>query len=99
MSEEDAMMCSRIAMNYEVYENGLLFFCPRSPGSSEDRTEMIRLVVHVVQLDVLHHYQKCFKGANKGSEGRTTRSDIISMGEGYIGAFKSIWASVWIVLL
>ena len=45
MNDEDAKMCSWIAQDYEVNENGLLFFCPRSLRSSEGRTEMIRLVV------------------------------------------------------
>ena len=45
MNNEDAKSCSRIAPNYEVDENGLLSFFPRSSGSSEDRTERIRLVV------------------------------------------------------
>ena len=57
MVDADANTCSRIAPEYIVDENDLLFFCPRSSGSSEDRTEMIRLVVpKLLQPDVLHRY-------------------------------------------
>ena len=37
-NDEDAKTCSRIAPGYKVDENGFLFFCLRSSGSSEDRT-------------------------------------------------------------
>ena len=55
----------------EVDKNGLLFFCPRSSVSSEDRTEMIRVVVpELLQQDFLHHYHTSLEGGHQGF-GRT----------------------------
>ena len=63
MVDADAKTCSRIAPEYIVDENELLFFCPRSSGSSEDRTEMIRLVVpELMQQEFLRHYHTSLKG-------------------------------------
>ena len=45
LNAEDAKSCARIAPDYEVDENGLLFFSPRSSKGSDDRMEMVRLVV------------------------------------------------------
>ena len=45
MSEEDAKTCNRVASDYEVDENGLLFFCLRSSWPFKERTDTIRLVV------------------------------------------------------
>ena len=67
MNDEGAKMCSWIAPDYEVDENGLLFFSPRSSGSSEDRTEMISLVVpELLQRDVLHYYHTSLEEDHQG---------------------------------
>ena len=80
-------MCYRIAPDYEMDESGLLIFCPRSSRSSEERIYMIRLVVpELLQRDFVIIITRFWKKANKGSEGRISGSDLISIGEGYIGA-------------
>ena len=45
LNAEDAKLCARIALDYKVDENGLLFFSPRSFQQSDDRMEMARLDV------------------------------------------------------
>ncbi|OWY91604.1 LOW QUALITY PROTEIN: reverse transcriptase, partial [Phytophthora megakarya] len=37
LTAEEAKACSKIAANYEVDENGLLFFCPKTLQRGEDR--------------------------------------------------------------
>ena len=70
-------------------------FCSRSSGSSEDRTEMIRLVLpESLQQDFLHHYQTSLEEATKRSEERTSGFASIYIGEGNIGASNSMWAIV-----
>ena len=56
MSDEDAKMCSWIAPDSEVDDNGLLFFCPRASRPSEDRIEVILLVVP----ELLHRFSASF---------------------------------------
>ena len=45
LSATEAKDCALITPDYEVYQSGWLFFCPRSATESEDRTELARLVV------------------------------------------------------
>ena len=80
MRNEDAKICSRIAPDNEVDENGLLFFCCRLSGSSEDRTEMIRLVVpESPQQGFCTITTRACKGTIKGSEERISGYDPISL--------------------
>ena len=48
LSIEEAKLCARIAIDYEVDEGGLLFFYPRSIEYPDSRVELIRLVVAVL---------------------------------------------------
>lgn len=71
LSAEDAKSSARIAPDYEVDESGLLFFCPSATPKSDDRTELIRLVVpELLQRDFLHHYHVSLEGGHQGI-GRT----------------------------
>ena len=71
INAEDAKLCARIAPDYEVDENGLLFFSPRSAKESDDRMEMVRLVVpELLQEDFMHHYHTSLEGGHQGI-GRT----------------------------
>ena len=64
-------MYYRITPDYEVDENGLLFFCPRASRPLGDRTEVIRLVVpELLQHDFLHHYHTSLEEGYQGI-GRT----------------------------
>ena len=100
MSDAETNTCSRIAPDYKVDENGLLDLCPRSSGSSEDCTEIIRVLLpELLPQDVLHHYHTSLEGGTKGSKEHTSGLDPISIGESDIEASNSMWASVWIVLL
>ena len=56
MSDENAKMCSWFAPDYSVNDNGLLFFCPRASRPSEDRIEVILLVVP----ELLHRFSASF---------------------------------------
>ena len=71
LSCDEAKSCARIAKDYEVDENNLLFFCPTSSVKSEDRDEIARLVVpENLQEDFLHHYHASLEGGHQGI-GRT----------------------------
>ena len=71
MSGTEAKVCAMIAPEYEVDQNGLFFFCPRSATESKDRTELARLVVpEQLQQDFLHHYHTSLEGGHQGI-GRT----------------------------
>ena len=67
LSIEEAKLCARIALDYEVDESGLLFFCPRSTEDPYSRVELIHLVVpELLQQDFLHHYHTSLEGGNQG---------------------------------
>ena len=71
LSNEEAKLCARIALDYEVDESGLLFFCPRSTEDSDSRVELIRWVVpELLQQDFLHQYHTSLAGGHQGI-GRT----------------------------
>ena len=78
MSAKDAKTCSQIAPDYDVDDNGLILFCPRSTGSSEVHKEMIQLVVPESSPQAfLHHYHTTLEGATKGSEELISGSEPI----------------------
>ncbi|OWY92998.1 reverse transcriptase, partial [Phytophthora megakarya] len=61
----------KIAADYEVDEQDLLFYCPPTSRSGDDRDRMMRLVVpETLQSDVLHHYHATLEGGHQGV-GRT----------------------------
>ncbi|OWY97374.1 reverse transcriptase [Phytophthora megakarya] len=59
--------CSKIAANYEVDKNGLLFFCRKTLQRDEDRDGIVRMVVlDSLQQDFLHHYHASLEGGHQG---------------------------------
>ncbi|POM70381.1 Reverse transcriptase, partial [Phytophthora palmivora] len=71
LAPADAKSCAKIASDYEVDENDLLFFCPKTVQRDEDRDAVIRLVVpESLQQDFLHHYHASLEGGHQGI-GRT----------------------------
>ncbi|OWZ06739.1 LOW QUALITY PROTEIN: reverse transcriptase [Phytophthora megakarya] len=73
LTAEEAMACSKIAANYEVDENGLLFFCPKTLQRDEDRDGVVRMgIPDCLQRDFLHHYHASLEGGHHGV-GRTYR--------------------------
>ena len=67
LNVEEAKSSALIAPDYEIDEDGLLFFCPSSVSKSNDRTELIRLVVpELLQQDFLHHYHASLEGGHQG---------------------------------
>ncbi|KAE8904900.1 hypothetical protein PF003_g10849 [Phytophthora fragariae] len=71
LTSAEAKSCAKIAEDYEVDEAGLLFYCPPSKQTNEDRDLMTRLVIpETLQRDFLHHYHVSLEGGHKGI-GRT----------------------------
>ena len=67
ITSADAKSCALIAPDYEVDQNGLLLFCPRSASKSEDRVELVRLVTpELLQQDFLHHYHTSLEAGHQG---------------------------------
>ena len=79
ITSADAKSCVLIALNYEVDQDELLLFCPRSYTKSDNRTELVRLVIKVGILVLLHPkpgYQIRFSG--QAGKCRKKGSDKIS---------------------
>ena len=71
ITSADAKSCAVIAPNYEVDQDRLLLFCPRSATKSEDHSALARLVIpEQLQQNVLHHYHTSLEGCHQGI-GRT----------------------------
>uniref|UniRef100_A0AAV1UNR5 Reverse transcriptase n=1 Tax=Peronospora matthiolae TaxID=2874970 RepID=A0AAV1UNR5_9STRA len=71
LDAEEVNMCTKLAPEYEIDENGLLFFCPMAKSESEDRDGLMRLVIpETLQQDFLHHYHTSLEGGHQGI-GRT----------------------------
>ncbi|GMF16338.1 unnamed protein product [Phytophthora fragariaefolia] len=71
LTSTEAKSCAKIAERYEIDEVGLLFYCPPSKQSCEDRDLVTRLVIpETLQEDVLHHYHTSLEGGHQGI-GRT----------------------------
>uniref|UniRef100_A0AAV1UR94 Reverse transcriptase n=1 Tax=Peronospora matthiolae TaxID=2874970 RepID=A0AAV1UR94_9STRA len=67
----EVKMCAKLAPEYEIDENNLLFFCPTAKRESEDRDGLMRLVIpETLQQDFLHHYHTSLEGGHQGI-GRT----------------------------
>ena len=68
ITSADAKSCVLIALEFEVYQNGLLIYCPRSATKSEDRTELVRLVTpKLLQQAFLHHHHTSLEGVYQGT--------------------------------
>ncbi|OWZ02971.1 reverse transcriptase [Phytophthora megakarya] len=71
LTQADARSYGKSAADYEVDEQDLLFYCPPTPRSGDDRDRLMRLVVpETLQSDVLHHYHATLEGGHQGV-GRT----------------------------
>ncbi|GMF40658.1 unnamed protein product [Phytophthora fragariaefolia] len=71
LTSTEAKACTKIAEDYEIVEAELLFYCPPSKPSFEDRDLGTRLVIpETLQEDVLHHYHSSLEGGHQGI-GRT----------------------------
>ncbi|GMF56390.1 unnamed protein product [Phytophthora fragariaefolia] len=71
LTSTEAKSCAKIAEDYEIDDAGLLFYCPPSKQSYEDRDLVTRLVIpETLQEDVLHHYHSRLEGGHQGI-GRT----------------------------
>ncbi|OWY95524.1 reverse transcriptase [Phytophthora megakarya] len=67
LTAEEAKVCSKIAANYEVDENGLLFFSPKTLQRGEGRDGVVRMVIpDSLQRDFLHHYHASLEGGHQG---------------------------------
>ncbi|OWY97299.1 reverse transcriptase, partial [Phytophthora megakarya] len=57
LTQAEARLYGKIATDYEVDEQDLLFNCHPTPRSGEDRDRLMRSVVpETLKSDVLHHY-------------------------------------------
>ncbi|GMF57107.1 unnamed protein product [Phytophthora fragariaefolia] len=77
---------AKIAEDYEMDDARLLFYCPPSKQSYEDRDLMTRLVIpETLQEDVFHHYHSCLEGGHQG----IGRNEVIrhDRGPGFMSDF------------
>ncbi|OWZ22837.1 LOW QUALITY PROTEIN: hypothetical protein PHMEG_0002391 [Phytophthora megakarya] len=57
LTQEEARTYGSIAMNHEVDQHDLIFYCPTTKKSTADRDKIMRLVLpESLHQDVLHHY-------------------------------------------
>ncbi|OWY91272.1 reverse transcriptase [Phytophthora megakarya] len=71
LTQAEARSYGKIASDYEVDEQDLLFYGPSTPRPGDDRDRLMRLVVpETLQSDVLHHYHTTLEGGHQGV-GRT----------------------------
>ncbi|OWZ00713.1 reverse transcriptase [Phytophthora megakarya] len=71
LTQEEAKLIGSIAMNYEMDQRDLLFYCPTSKEAAADRDKLMRLVIpETLQQDILHHYHTSLQGGHQGV-GRT----------------------------
>ncbi|OWZ06572.1 reverse transcriptase [Phytophthora megakarya] len=68
LKQEEAKMFGSIAMNYEVDQLDLLFYCPTTKRNCH---KLMRLVIpETLQQDILHHYHTSLQSGHQGF-GRT----------------------------
>ncbi|OWZ10981.1 reverse transcriptase [Phytophthora megakarya] len=84
LTHEEAKMLGSIAMNYEVDQLDLLFYCPTSKEAAADRDKLMRLTL---KQDILHHYHTNLQGGHQGV-GRTY--DRIRDHFHWSGLYKSV---------
>ncbi|OWZ20302.1 reverse transcriptase [Phytophthora megakarya] len=71
LTQEDARVFGSIAMNYEMDQSDLLFYCPTTKEAAADRDKLMRLVVpEPLQQDILHHYHT-YESAGWSSRNRS----------------------------
>ena len=76
-----------ITPDYEVDQDGLLFFCPRSTPA-DDRTGMMRLVIpEQLQRDFLHHFHTSVEGGRQEIDRTYQR---IRTSFQWIGPYRSV---------
>uniref|UniRef100_A0AAV1V9A4 Integrase zinc-binding domain-containing protein n=1 Tax=Peronospora matthiolae TaxID=2874970 RepID=A0AAV1V9A4_9STRA len=67
----EGKMCAKLAPEYEIDENDLIFFCFTAKREPEDREGLMRLVIpETLKQDVLHHKHASLEGGHQGI-GRT----------------------------
>ncbi|OWY97213.1 reverse transcriptase, partial [Phytophthora megakarya] len=69
-TQAEARSYGKIATEYEVDEQDLLFYCPPTPRSGDDRDRLLRLVVpETLQSDISHyvHYHTTWEGGHQGA--------------------------------
>ncbi|OWZ13703.1 reverse transcriptase [Phytophthora megakarya] len=67
LTQEEAKMFGSIAMNYEVDQLDLLFYCPTTKEIAADRDKLMWLVLpETLQQDILHHYHTSLQGSHQG---------------------------------
>ncbi|OWZ12633.1 LOW QUALITY PROTEIN: reverse transcriptase [Phytophthora megakarya] len=67
LTQAEKRSYGKITADYEVDEQDLLFYCPPTPRTVEDRDRLLRLVVpETLQSDVLHHYHTTLGGGHQG---------------------------------
>ncbi|OWZ10099.1 reverse transcriptase [Phytophthora megakarya] len=88
LTQEEARTFGSIAMNYEVDQLDLLFYCPTSKEAAADRDKLMRLVIpETLQQDILHHYHTSLQG---GHQGVGCTSDRIRDHFHWRGLYKSV---------
>ncbi|OWZ04917.1 reverse transcriptase [Phytophthora megakarya] len=71
LTQAEERSYGKVAADYEVDEQDLLFYCPPTARSGDDRDRLLRLAVpETLQSDVLHHYHTTLEGGHQGV-GRT----------------------------
>ena len=98
MSVEEAKLCARIALDYEVDEGGVLLICPRSTEDPDSRVELIRLVVpELLQQDFSRTIIQVWRADTKVLTEHTNESGPNFTGEGLsIGLSSVMWENVLI---
>ncbi|OWZ14655.1 LOW QUALITY PROTEIN: reverse transcriptase [Phytophthora megakarya] len=66
LTHAEAISYRKIAADYEVDEQDLLFYCPTTPRSGDDRDLLLRLVVPETLQSILHHYHTTLEGGHQG---------------------------------
>ncbi|OWY95565.1 reverse transcriptase [Phytophthora megakarya] len=66
LTQEDATLFGSIAMNYEVDQSDLPFYCPTTKEAAADRDKLMRLLIpETLQQDILHHYHTSLQGGHQ----------------------------------
>ncbi|OWZ20269.1 LOW QUALITY PROTEIN: reverse transcriptase [Phytophthora megakarya] len=66
LTQEDAKVFGSSAMNYEVDQSDLHFYCPTTKKAATDRDKLMRLVVpETFHKDILHHYHTSLQGSHQ----------------------------------
>ncbi|OWZ12059.1 reverse transcriptase [Phytophthora megakarya] len=67
LTQEVAKVFGSIAMNYEVDQSDLLFYCPATKEEAAERDTLVRLVIpETPQQDLFQHYHTSLQGGHQG---------------------------------